>query len=127
MTFHIGSQDAHVINNVARDQWNQVVTSDDEARSQLRQLRASLEGSGLPPALCRQGRAYLDQAEAEVGRGPESKPAVADRLKQLTQVLASAGALATAGGALLGPLGALAGWLGGVGKPILDIINRDRT
>ena len=125
MTFHIGSQDAHLINNVARDQWNQVALSDDDAREQIRELRRAVEGAGLPPVLSQQARAHLDQAEVEIRRGPESKPAVSDRLKQLTQVLGSAGALASAGGALLGPLGALAGWLGGLGKPILDLLNRD--
>ncbi len=125
MTFHIGSQDAHVINNVAGDQWNQVALSDDDAREQIRQLRRAVEGAGLPPVLSQQARAHLDQAEVEIRRGPGSKRAVSDRLKQLTQVLGSAGALASAGGALLGPLGALAGWLGGLGKPILDMLNRD--
>ena len=35
MTFHIGSQDAHVINNVAGDQWNHAAVSDDDAREQV--------------------------------------------------------------------------------------------
>lgn len=125
MTFHIGSQDAHVINNVARDQWNEVALTDDDAREQIRQLRRALEGAGLPPALSQDARGHLDQAEVEIRRGPDSKPAASQRLKELTEVLGSAGALATAGGALLGPLGALAGWLGGLGKPIYDILNRD--
>ncbi|MDQ3897365.1 MAG: hypothetical protein M3326_09030 [Actinomycetota bacterium] len=125
MTFHIGSQDAHVINNVAGDQWNQVTLTDDDARDQLRRLRHALEGAGLPPAVSRQARAHLDRAEVEIGQGPESKPAVAERLKQVTQGLVSAGALATAGGAVLGPLGALAGWLGGIGKPVADMLNRN--
>jgi hypothetical protein len=125
MTFHIGSQDADLINNVAGDQWNQVALRDDEAREQIRKLRRAVEGAGLPLALSQQAQAHLDQAEIDIRRGPGSKPAVSDRLKQLTQVLGSAGALASAGGALLGPLGALAGWLGGLGKPILDMLNRD--
>ena len=124
MTFHIGSQDAHVINNVAGDQWNQVALTDDDAREQIRQLRRALERAGLPPAISQEARAHVDQAEVEIMRGPDSKPAVSERLQQLTQVLGAAGALATAGGALLGPLGALAGWLGGLGKPIYDILNR---
>lgn len=126
MTFHIGSQDAHVINNVAGDQWNQVARTDDDAREQIRRLRSALESAGLPPALSRAARAHLDLAEVEIGRGPGSKPAVGDRLKELTQVLGAAGALAAAGGALLGPLGALAGWLGGLGKPIYDMLSSNR-
>lgn len=126
MTFHIGSQDARVINNVARDQWTQVNLDDDDVWEQVRQLRRAVEHAGLPPAMAEQARAHLEQTEVEMRRDPQSKPAVSDRLTRLAQVLGSAGALATAGGAFLGPLGALAGWLGGLGKPILDVLDRDR-
>jgi hypothetical protein len=36
-------------------------------------------------------------------------------------VLSSAGALAAAGAALLGPIGAIAGFLGPVGKAVLEL------
>lgn len=125
MSFQIGSQHAHLINNVAGDQWNQVTLRDDEARAQIGQLRDALERSDLAPAVVRQARAHLDEAEAAMSEPSPAKPAVADRLRQLTHVLVAAGGLATAGGALLGPLGALAGWLGGLGMPILDLLHRE--
>ncbi len=125
MTFHIGSQNANLINNVVHDQWNQVTVRDVDVLGEMQQLRQALEISRLDPGVASQARAHLAEAESEMTQGAPSKPAVAQRLKQLTQVLVSAGGLATAGGALLGPLGALAGWLGGLGKPILDMLDRD--
>jgi hypothetical protein len=123
MTFNISSQSAGVINNVGGDQWNQVTIGDDDARVQVRALRRALERAGLPPAVAREAAAHLDGAEAEMARPVPAKPAVAERLRELTRILASAGSLAAAGGALLGPIGAVAGWLGGLGKPILDMID----
>jgi hypothetical protein len=125
MTFHISSQNAHLINNVAGDQWNQATLRDADALEQVRQLRNALDTAGLAPAVATQARAHLDDAETELAQQTPSKPDVADRLKQVTRILVSAGGLATAGGALLGPLGALAGWLGGLGRPILDMLDRD--
>ncbi len=124
MVFNIGSQHAEQINNVAGDQWNQVTIGDDEARRQLRSLRAALERAGLPPDVDPRARAYLDDVEAEMSRSAPRKAAVATRLKKLTDVVVSAGALATAGAAVAGPLGVVAGWLGGLGKPILDLLDQ---
>ena len=124
MVFNIGSQHAEQINNVAGDQWNQVTIGDDEARQQVRSLRAALERAGLPADVDPHARAYLDDVEAEMRRPAPRKVAVAAGLKKLTDVVVSAGALASAGAALAGPLGAVAGWLGGLGKPILDVLDR---
>ena len=125
MTFNIGSQNAHLINNVAGDQWNQTTLRDEDVRGQIQQLRRVLEGARLAPAVTSEARAQLAAAEGEMTQRSPSKPAVADHLKKVTEILVSAGGLATAGGALFGPLGALAGWLGGLGKPILDLLSRD--
>lgn len=124
MVFHIGSQHADLINNVAGDQWNQVTIGDDEAREQVRHLRAALERGGLPADVGPEARAHLEEVEAEMRRPKPRKAAVAAGLKKLAQVLISAGTLARAGGALAGPLGAVAGWLGGLGKPILDMLDQ---
>ena len=125
MTFNIGSQNAHLINNVAGDQWNRVTLRDDEVRGQIEQLRRALDVSRLAPPVMSEVGAQLAAAEGEMTQRSPSKPAVAERLKKVTEILVSAGGLATAGGALLGPLGALAGWLGGLGKPILDMLGHD--
>ena len=125
MTFNIGSQNAHHINNVAGDQWNQTTLRDEDVRGQIEELWRALEGARLAPAVTRDVQAQLAAAEEEMTQRSPSKPAVADRLKTATEILVSAGGLAAAGGALLGPLGALAGWLGGLGKPILELLGRN--
>lgn len=124
MVFNIGSQHAEQINNVAGDQWNQVTVGDDEARRQVRSLRAALDRAGLPPDVEPRARAYLEDVEAEMRSPAPRKASVATGLKKLTDVVLSAGALASAGAAVAGPLGAVAGWLGGLGKPILDALGQ---
>lgn len=124
MTFNIGSQDANVINNVAGDQWSQVTIGDDEAREQIRQLRAAVERMDLPPDAASQARAHLAEVDAEMKQAAPRKDAVAAKLMQVMQVIVSAGSLAKAGALLAGPIGAVAGWLGGLGKPILDMLAR---
>lgn len=47
----------------------------------------------------------------------------AGALERFTRLLSSAGALATAGATLVEPLRALAGWLGGLGKPVLQLLS----
>lgn len=124
MTFNIGSQNANVINNVAGDQWSQVTITDDEAREQVRQLRAAVERVGLPPEAASQARTHLAEVEAEMKQPEPRKAAVAAKLKQVLQVIITAGSLAKAGALLAGPVGAVAGWLGGLGKPLLDMLVR---
>lgn len=124
MVFNIGSQHAEQINNVAGNQWNQVTIGDEEARRQVRSLRAALERAGLPADVELGAWVYLDDVETEMKRPAPRKVVVARGLKKLTDVVLSAGALANAGAAVAGPLGAVAGWLGGLGKPILDVLNQ---
>lgn len=124
MVFNIGSQHAEQINNVAGNQWNQVTIGDEEARRQVRSLRAALERAGLPADVEPGAWAYLHDVETEMQRPAPRKVVVARGLKKLTDVVLSAGALANAGAAVAGPLGAVAGWLGGLGKPILDVLNQ---
>jgi len=93
-----------------------------DVRAVTAELRRQLGAVALPAQV---GAAVLADAEAidaEVrGRTPDRR-SIADRLARLTQVLGSAGALATAGAALLGPLRALAGWLGVLGEPVRRLL-----
>jgi hypothetical protein len=54
--------------------------------------------------------------------GRPDKPRFAGALERLTRLLAAAGSLASGGAALIGPLHALAGWLGALGGPILALL-----
>ncbi|KAB1984172.1 hypothetical protein [Streptomyces triticiradicis] len=128
MVFNIGNQQGGVVNNVAGDQTvhdgqSAVFTAGgQEVRGLVRELRASIERTALPPAIEPEVRAELDSLDEEVARPEPDRKAVAGRLGRITRLLSSAGALATAGTRLIGPLGALAGWLGALGQPILRAI-----
>jgi hypothetical protein len=50
------------------------------------------------------------------------RPRFARVLERLTRLLAAAGSLASSGAALIGPLHALADWLGALGGPILALL-----
>ncbi|OKI13259.1 hypothetical protein [Streptomyces sp. CB03911] len=128
MVFNIGNQQGGVVNNVAGNQSIHggqsavFTTGGQEVGDLVRRLRESIERTALPPAIEPEVRAELDSLEEEVA-GPEpDREAVAGRLGRITRLLSSAGALVTAGTALIGPLGALAGWLGALGQPILRAI-----
>jgi hypothetical protein len=127
MTFNIGSQNAGIINNVAGDQhitgqqYGTLVTTED-ARRALGDLRGAVTTAGL-------GRDTAADAHADVAEMDEvlraerpDKRRFAGALERLTRLLSAAGSLATSGAALLGPLHALAGWLGTLGGPILALL-----
>jgi hypothetical protein len=122
MSFNIGSQHASVINNVAGDQYNNITSAADAAIA-VERLGQLLEQSQLPDDVARLAREQLELAASELALPSPDKPAVADRLGRLTKALASAGALATAGASLTGPLTSLAGWLGTLGDPILRLLS----
>jgi hypothetical protein len=126
MTFNIGSQSGGVINNVAGDQhitgqqYGTLVTTED-ARRAMGDLRDAVTTAGLGED---KTAAHADVAEmdAALQAGQPDKPRFARALERLTRLLAAAGSLATSGAALLGPLHALAGWLGALGGPILALL-----
>jgi hypothetical protein len=84
-------------------------------------LRAELGRLDLSPETRRAAEGELDEVERELRRPEPDGEKVARRLESLTGVLSSAGALAAAGAALLGPIGAIAGFLGPVGKAVLEL------
>jgi hypothetical protein len=121
MGFEIGSQNARTINNVEGTQYNY---GGGDPRQLVEQLRAELARLPLPAHVQAEASAKADEVAAEMARPEPDKPAVAERLGQLTKILTSAGALVAAGTGLGGPLVALAGWLGTLGEPISHLLRR---
>jgi hypothetical protein len=127
MTFNIGSQTGGVINNVGGDQHisggqsGALVTAAD-ARAALAGLRRAVAATSLDEAAGAQARARLTELDTEMSAAHPDRPRFARALERLTRLLASAGSLAAAGGALLGPLHTLATWLGAAGHPILALL-----
>ena len=127
MTFNIGSQSGGVINNVAGDQhitgqqYGTLVTAED-ARRALGDVRHAVTAAGLDQAAA--AAAHTDVAEMDETLRAErpDKSRFARALERLTRLLSAAGSLVTSGAALLGPLHALAGWLGALGGPVLALL-----
>jgi hypothetical protein len=127
MTFNIGSQSGGVINNVAGDQhitgqqYGTLVTTED-ARRALGELRHGVTAAGLGGDTAGDAHAHVAEMDAALQAGQPDKSRFARALERLTRLLSTAGSLATSGAALLGPLHALAGWLGALGGPILALL-----
>ena len=126
--FNIGSQQAANINNVAGDmiltggQHGAANLTVIDARREIRVVRQNLDQAALPPqSRLAAGRA-LEGVEEELDKPEPDRGRVAGRLEELTRVLASAGALAGAGGALVQPLRRLASWLGPLGLSLLRLL-----
>ena len=109
------------INQAGRDVNVTNVGSSLDALLATDALRAELGRLGLSPAARRAAEDDLDEVERELRRPEPDREKVAGRLESLTGVLSSAGALAAAGTALLGPIGAIAGFLGPLGKAVLEL------
>jgi hypothetical protein len=127
MTFNIGSQSGGVINNVAGDQHitgpqqGTVVTTEDAHRA-LGELRHAVTAAGLDRGTAAGADAQVAEMDEALRTGRPDKPRFAGALERLTRLLAAAGSLASGGAALIGPLHALAGWLGALGGPILALL-----
>jgi hypothetical protein len=127
MTFNIGSQSGGVINNVAGDQhitgqqYGTLVTTED-ARRALGDLRHAVTAAGLGPDPAAGAHAQVTEMDETLRTERPDKSRFARALERLTRLLSAAGSLATSGAALLGPLHALAGWLGALGGPILALL-----
>ena len=127
MTFNIGSQTGGVINNVTGDQQitggqKGVAVAPEAARQAVRILRDALDSSPLDGATAQQARSHVEEIDTELTTPTSDRSRVAGSLERLTRLLLSAGALATAGAALVPPLQTLAGWLGTLGEPVLRML-----
>ena len=84
-------------------------------------LRAALARAELVPEDNRAAERELDDVEEELRKPDPDKQRVAARLESFTAILKSAGALAVAGAALVGPIGVLAGFLGPLGHAVVKL------
>jgi hypothetical protein len=123
MSFHIGTQNAGVVNNVGRDQHisggqqgTLVVTP--EVREALEVLRTTVGSAELDERQSRDATRQLDEIEAAVGSATPEPERVAGPLEKLTRLLVAAGPIAAA----VGPLQTLAGWLGQLGAGVLRLL-----
>ena len=108
------------INQAGRD-INVTTVSSLDALAALGRLRGGLVGAGLAPAERAAAERELDAVERELMRDDPDKAAIADRLGSATEMLKSAGALAAAGAALVGPIGVIAGFLGPIGHAVVRL------
>jgi hypothetical protein len=126
MTFHIGSQQGGVINNVQGDQiihgGQTTIGSPPEALVVLQRVRQEIEGTGISGRSKTAADKELDSIERQLHRREPDKPTIGASLARLTKVLASAGTLMTGGTTLLNGITALATWLGTFGARALDLI-----
>jgi hypothetical protein len=127
MTFHIGSQHAEMINNVAADQTihggqNVSIASQAEALAVVQQLRRELERAALTGESRSAANRALGDIERELHRSRPDAPTIGDRLARLTNVVVSAGALATGGTTLLTAIKGLATWLGAAGNATIALV-----
>jgi hypothetical protein len=127
MTFNIGNQTGGVINNVAGDQHisggqQGVLITTEDARRALAVLRRAVAAAGLDHATEASADAELSEMDDTIRAERPDRHRFAQALERLTRLLAAAGSLATGGAALVGPLHALANWLGAVGEPVLHLL-----
>jgi hypothetical protein len=127
VTFNIGSQQAGIVNNVAGDQTitgGQTTGAVDirRARDQVLELRRQVELAGLPEPVRSSAVDELDGMEGDLAKPEPDVHSLARRLQRITELVLSAGALASAGTALGTPLLALSGLLGVLGEPIRRLL-----
>jgi hypothetical protein len=107
MTFNIGSQNAGQINNVAGDMYvsggqHGVAGTPEAARQISRTLRRSVATLPLEGRDAEAARSAVDEIDAGLEREQPDRSRIA--------------------GALVEPLQALAGWLGDLGAPVLQLL-----
>ena len=124
---HIEQQTAGVINNAEGNitihggQQGSVVT-DEAARRAAHELRGALATVTLDRGTRAAAQAQAAEIETAVQASQPDKSRVAGLLKRLTGLLAAAGSLVTASVPVIGPLRALARWLGTLGVPVLRLL-----
>ena len=127
MSFNIGSQQADVINNVQGDQTIQgiqhaTISSPDDARTVLREVRGSLRGLALDEQQKREVTEQLDEMDTELARSRPDTSGLGEHLGRITEILVSAGALVSAGTGLGTAITRLATWLGPFGAAALRLV-----
>ena len=126
VTFNIGQQTG-VNTNVGGDMTvhggqQYVAGSTEEVRADLAAIREVLAGLGLRPEVEREANGLIDEADHELGRPTPQPDKVGGPMTRLTNLLSEAGALASAGASLIGPLQRIGSWLGVAGAAILAVL-----
>src|SRR5262245_37803513 len=126
VTFNINTATGHN-EFVGRDKivyggQNTVIGSPEEVRAALAELRALVPQAGLPPEVAAEAGALLDDADAELSQPEPKEPKVAGPVQRFTELLSDAGALASSGAALIGPLTKIGHALGAAGGVILALL-----
>lgn len=127
MSFNISNQTGGVINNVAGnqqiygDQRGQAI-GPNTVREAVRKLRSAVDDAGLDPATSAAVSAGLGEIESEVQAREPDRSRVGEALEKVTGLLTSAGAIAVAGQALIGPIQAVATWVGSWGPAVAHLM-----
>ena len=100
------------------------ISSTAEARVAAKKLRAALHEAALPRETAVTAARELEQIELELRKPQPDRQRIARPLERLTATLKTAGALASAGAALIGPIGVLAGFLGPLGETAVKLARR---
>jgi hypothetical protein len=127
MEIHVKNQTAGVItyvdgNQVVYGGLHGSVVADEDARRAVGELRVALTSVTLDRSRAAEARAQIAELDGAVRTARPDKGRAADILRRLTELLASAGSLTTAGAALMGPLQTLASWLGVHGAAVLGML-----
>jgi hypothetical protein len=127
MEIHVNNQTAGVItyvdgNQVVYGGVHGSVVTDEDARRAVGELREALTSVPLNGSRAAEAWAQVAELDGAVRAPRPDKGRAADILRRLTELLANAGSLTTAGAALMGPLQTLASWLGAHGAAILGML-----
>jgi hypothetical protein len=98
------------------------VAADEGARQAVRDLRTALAAAPLDRATRTKASAQAAEIDAAMRTEQPDKSRIAGMLQRLTSLLGAAGSLASAGAPFIGPLHALAAWLGALGAPVLRLL-----
>lgn len=129
MSFNIGNQTGGVINNVAGDQH---IAGDQRGnalslasvRDAARELRDVLENLDCDPRAKVSALAESGGIETELQKPDPDRSRVGTALDKVAAVLLSAGAAATAGQSLIGPVQAISAWVGTWGPSVAQLLAR---
>ena len=127
MTFHIGQQNAAIINNIAGDQrvaggQHGTVATSDDARRAICDLREALTAARIEGPTASSACEHVAGIDAALRESRPDRSRVAPLLERLVRLLRVAGSLTSSSAALLAPLHTLVSWLGPLGAQILSLI-----
>ena len=124
VAFNIASQQAGAIYQAAGDQTiaHGGGTLAVGALGAVSDLRAALESTPMPPAARREVERALEGVQAELASPAPDEAAVGGRVERIVGILGKAGALASAGESLAGPLRSIASFAGVAGAAALRLL-----